>query len=407
MNCAILTPLALEFEAVKCHLPNWKPIGDFPYYAIQGSFKGQHATFQITLVQTVSKTNPTTLATEKIIQHFQPTLLFLTGIAGGVKDAKIGDVVVATQAYGYESGKETTDGFVARPNVKPFSTELLQQAKAATRQLLDKKYQVFFGPIASGDKVIASTDSPVYQRLKLHYNDTLALEMEAIGFAEATAPYRSIHALNIRSISDLLNHKSASDAEGTQELAAANAADFVFELLNDLNPNQLNIPTMDVKKLAKEVVNLVFPLLKFDTVQTIGSQLKEATNTSIKEMWEKVSPVFIEEFEAEVEAGEDLKDHGVQAGLKTSIQTKLKRKLSKEDELATSLGLLWEKYQASASATSNVVSNSKNVIQGSMISAGGDIVIGDQTSSIGQQVNNYGKIGKQVNIESNEGDMHF
>ena len=407
MNCIILTPLALEFKAIQAYLPEWNVIADYPYYAIQGVYQGQHTSFTITIIESGSKTNPTTLATEKAIKAFSPDMLILTGIAGGVKDAGIGDIVIATQAYGYESGKETPNGFVVRPNVKSFSSELLQQAKTIVHQLTNKSYNIFFVPIASGDKVIASTASPVYQRIKQSYNDTLALEMEAIGFAEAITSYRSIHGINIRSISDLLDNKTVSDETGTQEQAAANAADFVFEFLTQLNPKSLNLSTMDTQKIqeiAKQTVSLIFPLLKLDSIKEIGKEFKEATNTSIQEMWQLVKPVFIEEFDAEKEMGSDIASEAVQADLQSAVERKLKRSLNKNKEEAKGLALLLEKYQAANPNSAVSISNSKNVIQGSTISAGGNVVVGDQ---INQNVINNGNVGKQVNIDKNEGDLHF
>ena len=51
------------------------------------------------------------LATEKAIQAFKPQIALLIGIAGGVKDVGIGDLLIAKKAYGYESGKEDVDGY--------------------------------------------------------------------------------------------------------------------------------------------------------------------------------------------------------------------------------------------------------------------------------------------------------
>jgi len=380
MNCAILTPLALEFEAIEHNFLNWKKVEGFPYYSIRTSFQGKYDNFNIFLVQSGSKTNPTTLATEKVIQFFQPSLIILTGIAGGVKDALIGDLVIATKAYGYESGKETSTGFESRPYVIPFSQSLIQHCQAVTRLIENKSYSVFFGPIASGDKVVAATNSSVYKKIKQYYNDTLALEMEAIGFAEAISNYRNIHGINIRCISDLLDHKSESDAIGLQKKAANNSADFVLEFLNHLNPKQLNISIMDSKKLAKEVVKLIFPLLNFSSVKEIGSQIKEATNTSILEIWDKVSPIFIEEFEAEKDAGEDTEDQEVQKTLKSSIETQLKRYFSKDTELSKTIDTILQEYNKSSEKKSNSISNSKNIIQGSSINVQGDFRLGDNNS---------------------------
>jgi len=56
---------------------------------------------------------------------------------------------------------------------------------------------------------------------------------------------------------------------------------------------------MDSKAIAKQVVNLLFPLLQLDSIKQIGSEFKSATNQSVKDIWEKVRYIFIEEIEAE------------------------------------------------------------------------------------------------------------
>jgi hypothetical protein len=91
--------------------------------------------------------------------------------------------IVAKKAYGLESGKEQTDGYKSRPESAPFSGELLACAQQLSRAEDWKRRtadgaataRVFLGAIAASDKVIAGTDNPTFQRLKLHYNDTLAL----------------------------------------------------------------------------------------------------------------------------------------------------------------------------------------------------------------------------------------
>ena len=244
MTALILTPLPLEYDAVVKHLPGERETiykGAAAYEV--GSFVGKHHTYTVVVREPGMKNVDMALATEKAIQHFQPQIVLLIGIAGGVKDVKIGDVLIAKKAYGYESGKEDADGFKARPAVESFSAELLARAQALSRRDDWKQRtadgapdaKVLIAPIAAGDKVVAGTNNPTFQRIKTHYNDTLGLEMEAIGFATALQGHRSVHGLAIRGISDLCEGKAETDRGNWQAVAAERAAGFGVELLWELD----------------------------------------------------------------------------------------------------------------------------------------------------------------------------
>ena len=144
--------------------------------------------------------------------------IFLAGIAAGIKDVAIGDVVVGTKAYGYELGKETKEGFLSRPQAIEFSPNLINVAKQLLRGNDKQPYIVKFGPIAGGNKVI-NDEKGVLAIIKKHYNDTIALEMESIGFAAAATKTETFF-LNIRGISDLaLNKKDDFQAIAAQRLS--------------------------------------------------------------------------------------------------------------------------------------------------------------------------------------------
>ena len=374
MTIAILTPISLEYAAIKPFLKKtYEESKDGIYYTI-GSFQGAHEKNRVILKETGSRNSDVALATERIIHHFKPTIIILTGIAGGVKDVKIGDIVVGTKAYGYEAGKSTDEGFMSRPNVLPYSIPLLEIAKSIARnddwQKRIKNLQLspttYFGPIASGDQVIASTRSAIYQLLKERFNDTLALEMESIGFAAAVLPYRNIHAINIRGISDLIDGKNATHDKNYQAVAAAHVAAFVFELIYLLNPTQL---IMDAKAIAKQVVSILFPLLNLDSIKEIGKEFKEATDGSVRELWEKVKPVFIEEIELEDNIEEQ----------QTAIRTSLRKEMKNSGQLKQDLESLLKSLMMKGTEDGSVnITNSKNVVQGSNISVGGNFRVGDE-----------------------------
>lgn len=65
--------------------------------------------------------------TTKAVLHFNPKFVVMTGIAGGLeKDANLGDVVVATDVWNYNSGKyiETKNGEVPASELLPDSKHI-------------------------------------------------------------------------------------------------------------------------------------------------------------------------------------------------------------------------------------------------------------------------------------------
>lgn len=245
----MLTPIEVERQAVLAQLPEWVPyFSPVTHTQLSESvFEGIHHRFKIYNQLSSSGLIETATAIESIAHEIKPDLVLMVGVAGGVKDVQKGDLVIGERAYGYERGKQTDAGFVARPQVFNYTHRLIQlsrwvmdQQTWLSRIVMQKDFpstdtpKIIFGPIASGNKVIASEHSELVRFLKQHYNDTLAVEMEAIAFLPLLRHER-IMSLNIRGISDLLGDKALADAQNHQPLAAARAAAFAFELLKNLD----------------------------------------------------------------------------------------------------------------------------------------------------------------------------
>lgn len=193
----------------------------------------------------VAQTGPGNLnaavESERAMAHFKPDLALFVGIAGGVKDVQLGDVVAATKIYAYESGADRAH-FETRPELGMASYPLVQMAYRVQEgegwksRIAQHPNQIvahpkaYIGPVAAGEKVIKSSAGAVATLLRANYSDTLAVEMEGAGFLRA-AYTNSIDAIVVRGISDLLDGKSEADQKGSQELAADHAAAFAFELL--------------------------------------------------------------------------------------------------------------------------------------------------------------------------------
>jgi uncharacterized protein len=239
---AILSAIRTEYQAVHAHLTNLRqerhPSG---IIYERGTFTENNHSWDVLIGETGIGNTRAAVATVSIIEYFKPDLMFFVGVAGGLKDVKLRDVVAATKVYGYESGKAGRT-FRPRPDVHSSSYHLVQRARAEAKSedwlrrvqgpflTPDAVPQVYVAPIASGNQVAASTDSALGNLLRSS-SDAVAVEMEGYGFLEALHSYPQIDALIIRGISDRIDDKAEADALNYQQIAAQHAAAFAFEVL--------------------------------------------------------------------------------------------------------------------------------------------------------------------------------
>ena len=246
-RAVILTALSVEYQAVRNYLKHLHDEMDSQGTRYQrGEFIATNGQlWEVGIVQMGAGPVGAAMQTGGAIAYFNPDVIFLTGIAGGIKDVNIGDVVAATEVYNYESGK-LGEQFFTRPKTEKSTHAVVEIAKqeAEKPDWLERLSRhssipprVFVAPIAAGEKVVASRQSDVFQFLRTNFNDAIAVEMEGFGFLRATFAHTNIQAIVIRGISDLVDGKNDAaieSAEVRQEKASLHASAFTFQVLSKL-----------------------------------------------------------------------------------------------------------------------------------------------------------------------------
>jgi adenosylhomocysteine nucleosidase len=242
-SVVILTALDVEYNEVRAGLSNVRtqvhPAGtrfDVGRVDAAGPL--------VALTLTGKGNLPAGTLTERAITYFSPVAVIFVGVAGARRgDIALGDVVVATHVYAYHGATSEDDGTWARPRVWETAHGVDQTARYVARDRAWARRlpadvspsQVHFGPIAAGEQVHYSKISPNAAWLREHYNDAIAVEMEAAGVAQASYLNDARPTAVVRGISDLADPaKATADGSGWQRRAAASAAAFALTLATEL-----------------------------------------------------------------------------------------------------------------------------------------------------------------------------
>jgi adenosylhomocysteine nucleosidase len=241
---AILTALNLEYQAVREKLTDLTvhrhPAGTrFEMGRLRGG------TCPIALALVGKGNHPSAVLAERVIAEFTPAAVIFVGVAGSLwSQIALGDIVVATHVYAYHGATSEDDGLKARPRVWEISHSSDQIARHLERAGTWRQWlpadapppAVHFGPIRAGEVVQDSTISTHARWVKDHYNDALAVEMEAAGVAQAGHLNNSLPVVVVRGISDMADgSKATSDGKRWQPTAAANAAAFAAALAEEMH----------------------------------------------------------------------------------------------------------------------------------------------------------------------------
>lgn len=182
------------------------------------------------------------LATISTLRTWRPRYVVLVGVAGGFRaqGVRLGDVIVSTEIVDYNLGKIRSEDIELRPRRTVPSARMLKAARSVAAGARYQSAQdrsssapaVHFGPVASGDFVVAS--GGFVERLLRAERRLLGVEMEAAGVIAAIAHQRSqVELLVVRGIADLSDESKSDDHMAE---ACSSAAQFAVEMLRKLPP---------------------------------------------------------------------------------------------------------------------------------------------------------------------------
>ncbi len=264
IDFAFVTALKIERDAVLSRLDKYEVIQDdyepLTYYYGHVNIPGSDEQYTVVVIGLLDMGNDeAAIATTKLLQRWHPENAMMVGIAGGVRDkVELGDVVVSKFAYYYEIAKLTPDGEQRRPD--QFASDRLLYGRAYAYEasewkgeinvgrpgtvLIEKSLpNVHFGPIGSGEKIIA--DSEMLPKLLQGCPKLLAVAMEGAGVARAATSHTNPpRFLEIRGICDFADPEKNDD---WHSYAANAAAAFTIGLLRS-RP----IPPLTAKKTLEQ-----------------------------------------------------------------------------------------------------------------------------------------------------------
>lgn len=220
--------------------------------------------------------------TQEAIRDWDPGALLLVGIAGAATpEANLGDLVVGSEIYYYERGKETPGGKLPEPKMfkadpillnKVISTSQWKSRILAKRPDGEKKKrpEILRGLIASGEKVIAN--EAIRDEIAQSHRKILAIEMEGYGFSMAV--FNSVDQRRHLVIKAICDKADRNKSENWQLYAAAVAASYTKHFLLDQPLEPRNSPKeeppqklidekrQNIEKQGQDLLNKASPTLE-------------------------------------------------------------------------------------------------------------------------------------------------
>ncbi|WP_320775790.1 5'-methylthioadenosine/S-adenosylhomocysteine nucleosidase [Streptomyces sp. CRN 30] len=319
----VLTALNLEYEAVRRKL-----VGVQVHRHTRGT-RFEVGTVQgtpcrVALGLTSKGNHSAAVLAERAVQEFSPLAVLFVGVAGALwKATGLGDVVMASHVYAYHGGTSEDDGLKARPRVweAPHGISQLGAHLARTGIWADgtsddvNAPRVHFGAIAAGEIVQNSRISAEAEWIRQHYNDALAIEMEAAGVAQAGHLSGAPVAI-IRGISDRADGtKNSAEDRNWQPRAAANAVAFATRLAVELVEEQEHIDMSHESQDSTAADVLTGHVSNIAHSSTVGIMAGSVTDSNVQIDAHRKTAERVDLITELVDFGEHLRRHHAQGAL--------------------------------------------------------------------------------------------
>ncbi len=222
---------------------------------VRGKLRGQDVVTAWTGIGKVNAAMTTTL----LVEHYKPTEVIFTGIAGGVNpELRPGDIVIAYKTAYHDMGTIWPEGLFFKgvknrltgeenPVFFQADRRLLESAERAAERAGfrriptmggEREPRVIKGVVVTGDSFVASEEKSRQLRERLEAD---AVEMEGAAVAQICYQ-RQIPHIIIRSISDRADEGAVVDKQTFYILAAENSSALVSELIGLLGSKRPTEP---------------------------------------------------------------------------------------------------------------------------------------------------------------------
>jgi adenosylhomocysteine/aminodeoxyfutalosine nucleosidase len=224
---AILGAMEIEIKPLLEKLPKYETVEyvNNKYYIAE--YQGHQLIIAYSKIGKVFSSLTATI----MIEHFGAEVLLFTGVAGGLQDLKVGDMIAAIAtvqhdvditAFGYPYGK------IPMSEVQiETSKDLLDKAQLVAKEL---GLNLNTGIIATGDQFVHSTER---KEFIIKEFAAKAIEMEG-GSVNLVCNELNVPSLILRSISDTADGDAPENFDRFAKMAAQRSADFVISLLDKI-----------------------------------------------------------------------------------------------------------------------------------------------------------------------------